>query len=60
MSTLVVVGYNDIYTAEEVRIKLWKLQLDYLVDMEDAVVVVKDAKGKANYIRPTTLRLRVR
>jgi len=46
MSTLVVVGYNDIYTAEEVRIKLWKLQLDYLVDMEDAVVVVKDAKGK--------------
>ena len=46
MSTLVVVGYNDIYKAEEVRIKLWKLQLDYLVDMEDAVVVVKDAKGK--------------
>ena len=46
MSTLVVVGYKDMYKAEEVRIKLWKLQLDYLVDMEDAVVVVKDAKGK--------------
>ena len=46
MSTLVVVGYKDIYKAEEVRIKLWKLQLDYLLDMEDAVVVVKDAKGK--------------
>jgi len=46
MSTLIVVGYKDIYKAEEVRIKLWKLQLDYLLDMEDAVVVVKDAKGK--------------
>jgi uncharacterized membrane protein len=46
MSTLVVVGYKDIYKAEEVRIKLWKLQLDYLLDMEDAVVVVKDDKGK--------------
>ena len=46
MSTLVVVGYKDMYKAEEVRIKLWKLQLDYLLDMEDAVVVVKDAKGK--------------
>ena len=46
MSTLVVVGYKDMYKAEEVRVKLWKLQLDYLVDMEDAVVVVNDAKGK--------------
>ena len=46
MSTLVVVGYKDMYKAEEVRVKLWKLQLDYLLDMEDAVVVVKDAKGK--------------
>ena len=40
MSTLVVVGYKDMYKAEEVRVKLWKLQLDYLLDMEDAVVVV--------------------
>ena len=30
MSTLVVVGYNDIYKAAEVRIKLWKLQLEEL------------------------------
>ena len=26
MSTLVVVGYDDIYKAEEVRLQLWKLQ----------------------------------
>lgn len=46
MSTLVVVGYNDLHKAEEVRLKLRKLQQDYLIDLEDAVVAVKDAKGK--------------
>ena len=46
MSTLVVVGYDDIYKAEEVRLQLWKLQRDYLLDLEDAVVAVKNDKGK--------------
>lgn len=46
MSTLVVVGYQDIHKAEEVRLQLWKLQRDYLLDLEDAVVVVKDENGK--------------
>ena len=46
MSTLVVVGYDDPYKAEEIRLKLKKLQKDYLIDMEDAVVAVKDEKGK--------------
>ena len=46
MSTLVVVGYNDPYQAEEVRLKLRKLQSEYLLDIEDAVVAVTDAKGK--------------
>jgi uncharacterized membrane protein len=46
MSTLVVVGYNDLYQAEEVRLKLRKLQSEYLLDIEDAVVAVTDAKGK--------------
>ncbi len=46
MSTLVVVGYNDAHKAEEVRLTLRKLQRDYLVELEDAVVAVKDAKGK--------------
>jgi len=46
MSTLVVIGYNDMFKAEEIRLKLWKMQKDYLVDLEDAVVVVKDASGK--------------
>jgi len=47
MSALVVVGYDDPFKAEEVRLTLLKLQKDYLIDLEDAVVAVKDAKGKA-------------
>ena len=46
MSTLVVIAYNEPYQAEEVRLRLRKLQRDYLIDLDDAVVAVKDAKGK--------------
>src|SRR5262249_41302767 len=46
MSTLVVIGYDDEFKAEEVRLKRRKLQKDYLLDLEDAVVAVKDKSGK--------------
>jgi uncharacterized membrane protein len=46
MSTLVVIGYDNEFKAEEVRLTLRMLQKDYLIDLEDAVVAVKDAKGK--------------
>jgi uncharacterized membrane protein len=46
MSTLVVVGYDDPYKAEEVHLKLRKMQRDYLVDIDDAAIAVKDEKGK--------------
>lgn len=46
MSTLVVVVYDDRFKAEEVRLVLRKLQRDDLIDLEDAVIAVKDAKGK--------------
>jgi len=46
MSTLVVVSYDNVYKAEEVRMTLRKLQKDYLIDLEDAVVAVKDDAGK--------------
>jgi len=46
MSTLVVIGYENPFTAEEVRLKLRKLQREYLLDIEDAVVAVKDPSGK--------------
>ena len=46
MSNLVVIGYDDPFKAEEVRLKLRKMQKDYLIDLEDAVVAVKNEKGK--------------
>jgi uncharacterized membrane protein len=46
MSTLVVIGYDNEFKAEEVRLTLRKLQKEYLIDLEDAVVAVKDDKGK--------------
>ncbi|WP_029460915.1 DUF1269 domain-containing protein [Solidesulfovibrio alcoholivorans] len=46
MSDLIVVGYDDVFKAEEVRLKLLKMQKEYLVDLEDAVVAVKDKDGK--------------
>ena len=46
MSDLVVIGFDDETTAEMLRTKLLQMQRNYLVDMEDAVVAVKDEKGK--------------
>jgi len=46
MANLVVIEYDDMHKAEEVRLKLQKLQSEYLVDLADAVVAVKDEKGK--------------
>jgi uncharacterized membrane protein len=45
-STLVVIEYTDQYKAEEMLLKLRRLQKEYLIDLEDAVVAVKDEKGK--------------
>jgi uncharacterized membrane protein len=46
MSQLIAVTYPDQFKAEEVRLKLWKLQSEYLLQLEDAVVVTKNAEGK--------------
>lgn len=56
MSELIVVGYDNPYEAEEVRLKLLKMQRDYLIDLEDAVVAVKQADGsvKLNQIHHLT------
>jgi uncharacterized membrane protein len=55
MSTLVVVGYDDLFKAEEVRLKLRKMQKDYLIDLADAVVAVKDQSGKVKLHQPVNL-----
>ncbi len=46
MSDLVVVGYDDVHQAEDVRQRLIKLQREYLVDIGDAVVAVRQPDGK--------------
>lgn len=46
MGQLVVVAYDDQHKAEEMRLKLLKMQRDYLIDLEDAVVAIKKPDGK--------------
>lgn len=46
MSDLIVIAYDDEFKAEEVRLKLAKLQVEHLIELEDAAVVVKDEHGK--------------
>jgi uncharacterized membrane protein len=46
MSTFVVIEYDDRYKAEEMRLKLRRMEKEYLIDLEDAVVATKDDKGK--------------
>jgi len=46
MSNLVVIAFDEEHKAFEMRAELVKLQKEYLVKMEDAVVVTKDKEGK--------------
>lgn len=46
MSNLVVITFEDETTAFEMRAELAKLQKEYLIEMEDAVVVTKSDQGK--------------
>ena len=45
-SNLVVIGFDDEHTAFAMRAELAKMQKEYLIDMEDVVVVTKDEKDK--------------
>ena len=46
MSTLIAAVFHDESTAFEMRAALARMQSQYLLDMEDAVVVTRDLKGK--------------
>lgn len=46
MSKLVVIGFDNKYKADEVLLSLLKLEQEHLADLEDAVIVVKDAQSK--------------
>jgi uncharacterized membrane protein len=55
MASFVAIQYDTAEKAEEVRKKLAKLQRDYLIDLEDAVVAVKDENGKVRLHQPVNL-----
>lgn len=46
MSTLVAIVFEDETTAFEMRTALFRMQQQYLIEMEDSVVVVRDRNGK--------------
>lgn len=46
MSDLIVIGFPDEFKADEVLIALRRLELDYLIDLEDAAIVVRNQDGK--------------
>ena len=48
MSELVVIGFDAMDEADKVLLKLNSLKKEYLVDLEDAVVVVRDEAGKVH------------
>jgi len=52
MSDLIVIGYADEATAQNVWEDLVKLQHDYLVDLEDAAIIRRDQKGKLHITTP--------
>ena len=56
MSDLVVIAFPTEAKAEEVRQKLLKMQKEYLIELGDAVIAVKDAQGhiKLNQLINTT------
>ena len=56
MSDLVVIAFPTEAKAEEVRQKLLAMQKEYLIELGDAVIAVKDAQGhvKLNQLLNTT------
>jgi len=48
MSDLIVIGFDSEEAADSVLLKLASLQKEYLVDLEDAVVAVRDKTGRVH------------
>ena len=55
MSDLVVISFPDEQTAYQFRAELTRLQKEYLIDMEDVVVVAKDQNGKVKLHQAVSL-----
>lgn len=48
MSELVVVGFDDLNEADRALTGLVRLQREYLIDLEDAVVAIRQPDGRVN------------
>lgn len=46
MSDLIVIGFKDEFKADEVLIDLRKLEREYLIDLEDAAIVIRNKEDK--------------
>lgn len=55
MSDLIVVAFDDAATAFEMRAELMRLQKEYLLEMEDVVVVTRAADDKVQLHQATNL-----
>jgi uncharacterized membrane protein len=55
MSELVAVVFDDETTAFEVRAALLKMQKEYLIELEDSVVVTRDQNGKVKLDQAVSL-----
>jgi uncharacterized membrane protein len=55
MSSLVAVVFEDEITAFEMRTALMRMQKENLIDLEDSVVVTRNAKGKVKLDQATNL-----
>lgn len=55
MSTLIVLGFDNEADAFDMRAALARLQSHYLIEMEDAVVVTRDSRGKVKLHQPVNL-----
>ncbi|SEK62413.1 DUF1269 domain-containing protein [Nitrosovibrio tenuis] len=48
MAELIVLGFDNTEEADRVLLKLSELKKEYLIDIEDAVVAVRDKEGKVH------------
>lgn len=48
MSEFIVVAFDTPSKAEETLARLRRLQKEYLIDLEDAVIAIRDAEGKVD------------
>jgi len=55
MSNLIVIGFDNEADAFEMRAALTKLQSQYLIEMEDAVVATRDGKGEVQLHQAVSL-----